>query len=154
MVYKISTPLSMLIGEYTHTIDGKKRIALPVKFRKEIGNKMVVTHGLDGCLFLYPVSEWKEISKKIADMGMAQADIRGFNRFILSGAVEVEPDSLGRILLPEFLCKFAGLRQKVVFAGVHNRIEVWDERRWKEYKKGINSKADMMAEKLGETGML
>ena len=144
----------MLIGEYTHTIDGKKRIALPAKFRKEIGKKMVVTHGLDGCLFLYPVSEWKEISKKISDMGMAQADIRGFNRFILSGAVEVEPDSLGRILIPEFLCKFAGLRQKVVFAGVHNRVEVWDERRWKEYKKGINSKADLMAEKLGETGML
>ncbi len=144
----------MLIGEYTHTIDGKKRVALPAKFRKEIGKKMVITHGLDGCLFLYPVSEWKEISKKLADMGMAQADIRGFNRFILSGAVEVEVDSLGRILVPDFLCKFAGLRQKVVFAGVHNRIEVWDERKWKEYKKRINSKADMMAEKLGETGML
>jgi MraZ protein len=144
----------MLIGEYTHTIDTKKRVALPAKFRKELGKKLVATQGLDGCLFLYPVSEWEKISEKIANMGMAQADTRGFNRFILSGAVEVEPDSLGRILIPEFLCKFAGLKQKVIFAGVHNRVEIWDERRWTDYKKKINSQADMMAEKLGETGML
>ncbi len=144
----------MLIGEYTHTIDSKKRVALPAKFRKEIGKKLVVTHGLDGCLFLYPVSEWKKISEKIADMGMAQADTRGFNRFILSGAVELEPDSLGRVLIPEFLCKFANLRQKVIFTGVHSRVEIWDERRWKEYKERINRQADVMAEKLGEMGML
>ncbi|MFP4617128.1 MAG: division/cell wall cluster transcriptional repressor MraZ [Candidatus Paceibacterota bacterium] len=150
----IITAKHMLIGEYTHTIDAKKRVALPAKFRKELGKNLVVTQGLDGCLFLYPLSEWKDISKKIADMGMAQADSRGFNRFILSGAVEVEPDSLGRILIPEFLCEFAGLKQKIIFTGVHNRVEIWDEKRWKDYKKQINSKADLMAEKLGETGML
>ena len=153
MVFDLQ-PSIMLIGEYTHTIDSKKRVALPAKFRKEVGKKLVVTHGLDGCLFLYPVSEWKGISKKISDMGMAQADTRGFNRFILSGAVEVEPDSLGRILIPEFLCEFAGLSSKVVFAGVHSRIEVWDESRWRTYKEHINKQAAEMAEKLGETGLL
>ncbi|MGM0482684.1 MAG: division/cell wall cluster transcriptional repressor MraZ [Patescibacteria group bacterium] len=147
-------PRHMLIGEYTHTIDNKKRVALPAKFRKEVGKKMVITHGLDGCLFLYPFSEWKDISKKIADMGMAQADTRGFNRFILSGAVEVEADSLGRILIPEFLCEFAGLSGKVVFAGVHSRVEIWDEVRWKKHKEHIKSQAAEMAEKLGETGLL
>lgn len=144
----------MLIGEYTHTIDNKKRVALPAKFRKEVGKKMIITHGLDGCLFLYPVSEWKNISKKIADMGMAQADTRGFNRFILSGAVEVEADSLGRILIPEFLCDFAALSGKVVFAGVHSRVEIWDEGKWKQHKEHIKSQAAEMAEKLGETGLL
>ena len=144
----------MLIGEYTHTIDSKKRIALPAKFRKELGKKVVVTHGLDGCLFLYPLSEWSRISEKLSGLGMAQSDTRGFNRFILSGAVDMEIDSLGRIVIPEFLREFAGLRQKVVFTGVHNRVEVWNERRWREYKKRIERQADMMAEKLGETGML
>ncbi len=144
----------MLIGEYTHTLDSKKRSSLPSRFRKELGKKLVATHGLDHCLFLYPQKEWDKISSKIADLGMAHADTRGFNRFILAGAVELEVDSAGRILLPEFLCKFAGLKDKVVFAGVHNRVEVWDKLRWQKYKQQIEDQAEEMSEKLGQAGML
>jgi MraZ protein len=118
----------MLIGEYKHTLDDKKRISLPSKFRKQIGKKIVVTHGLDQCLFVYSTDEWKEISKKIGELGMGQADRRGFNRFILAGASEVSVDSVGRILIPEHLRKFAGIKSKVVFTGAYNRIEVWNEK--------------------------
>jgi len=144
----------MLIGEYTHTLDDKKRISLPSKFRKQVGKKIVVTRGLDQCLFLYTLSEWREISRKIGELGMGQANRRGFNRFMLAGASEVSVDSVGRILIPEHLRKFALITSKVVFAGVYNRIEVWDEKKWSDYKKEVLENADDMAEKLGDIGAL
>ena len=143
----------MLIGEYTHTVDEKKRISLPSKFRKEIGKKIVVTHGLDNCLFLYPMKEWQKISAKLAELGIGQSDTRGFNRFMLAGAVEIDVDSIGRILIPDFLRDFASLGEKVVFAGIHNRIEIWNDKRWSEYKGRIEKQADVMAEKLGQIGV-
>lgn len=143
----------MLLGEYTHTVDEKNRISLPSKFRKELGKKVVITHGLDNCLFVYPLGEWEKISTKLAELGMGQADTRGFNRFMLAGAVEAEVDSIGRILVADFHRKFASLKSRVVFTGVHNRVEIWDERAWKEYKTKIEKQADMMAEKLGEIGV-
>ena len=139
----------MLLGEYTHTFDDKNRISLPSKFRKEV----VITHGLDNCLFLYPVSEWEKISAKLAELGMGQADTRGFNRFMLAGAVEADVDAIGRILIADFHREFAQLKNRVVFTGVHNRVEIWNERTWKEYKTKIEKQADMMAEKLGEIGV-
>lgn len=144
----------MLIGEYTHTVDDKKRISLPSKFRKEVGKKIVITHGLDNCLFIYPLAEWKKISEQLAGLGMGHSDTRGFARFMLAGAVEVSVDSLGRILIPDFQKNFAGLKSKVVFAGVVNRIEVWNDKSWAKYKGQIQSKADTMAEKLGDIGMI
>lgn len=140
----------MLIGEYTHTLDEKKRISLPSKFRKEIGNKVVITNGLDNCLFIYPMKEWEKIFQKFGELGIGQADTRGFNRFMLAGAVEVEVDSNGRILIPDFLKDFAEIKSKVVFTGVYNRIEVWNEKTWNDYKKRIQKQADGLAEKLGE----
>jgi division/cell wall cluster transcriptional repressor MraZ len=97
----------MLIGEYTHTVDEKNRISLPVKFRKELGRKIVVTHGLDNCLFLYPEKEWLSISEKLSKLGIGQSNMRGMSRFMLAGAVEIEVDSIGRILIPDFLKEFA-----------------------------------------------
>jgi len=157
----------MLIGEYTHTLDPKKRIALPAKFRKELGKTVVMTHGLDGCVFLYPLSTWKVISEELSGnrdprdpngVGrknyIGTADSRGFNRFILAGAVEVDVDSAGRVLVPDFLKEFAGLEARVVLAGVHNRIELWNEKMWIEYKKRIQKQADALAERLGNWGMI
>lgn len=144
----------MLIGEYTHTIDDKNRISLPVRFRKEVGKKVVVTHGLDNCLFLYSLKEWEKISEKLGTLGIGQADTRGFNRFMLAGAVEIDVDSIGRILIPDFLKSFAELKEKVVFTGVHNRIEVWNDKKWIDYKKKIEAQADKLAERLGEIGVL
>ena len=143
---------NMLLGEYTHTIDDKNRTSLPAKFRKEVGKKVVVTHGLDNCLFLYPLKEWEKIAEKLSGLSMGQADTRGFNRFMLAGASDVDVDSVGRMLIPEHLKSFAKLGGKVVFTGVHNRIELWNAEKWAEYKKGIESKADSLAQKLGEVG--
>jgi MraZ protein len=144
----------MLIGEYTHGIDAKKRLSLPSKWRKELGKKLIVTRGLDNCLFLYTEKAWQEITRKIGELPLGQAGTRGFNRFFLSGAVEAEVDSAGRILIPDFLKTFAGLSEKVVLAGVHDRVEIWDEKKWAAYTKKIEKQADELAEKLGEIGVL
>lgn len=144
----------MLIGEYKHTLDSKKRLSLPSRWRKELGKKLVVTRGLDNCLFVYPLSEWQKITGKIGDLPLGQADTRSFNRFFLSGAVEVEVDKIGRILVPDFLKDFARLKTKVVLAGIHTRVEIWDEKKWDEYKKRIESSADSLAENLGSIGVL
>ena len=139
----------MLIGEYKHTVDDKNRISLPAKFRKELGKKVVVTRGLDNCLFLFPQKTWQLNSKEMAKLGW-RADARGFTRFMFSGASEIDVDSMGRILIPDYLREFAGLASPVIFAGVHDRIEIWNEKRWNAYKKKIESHADMMAEKLDQ----
>ncbi len=144
----------MLIGEYTHTLDPKKRLSLPAKWRKELGEGVVVTRGLDNCLFVYPLSEWQTITEKIGRLPFGAADTRGFNRFFLSGAVEVDVDAAGRILIPDFLKEFAGLGQKVVLAGIHDRVEIWDVKRWSDYKSRIEREADKLAEKLSEVGVL
>ncbi len=144
----------MLIGEYKHSLDPKKRLSLPSKWRKELGKKLVITRGLDNCLFVYPLKEWQKITEKIGQLPLGQADTRGFNRFFLSGAVEVEVDSVGRILVPDFLKEFAHLATSVVLAGIHDRVEIWDEKQWTDYKKSIEQNADSLAEKLGEIGVL
>ena len=144
----------MFIGEYEHTLDEKKRVSLPKAFRVALGKKMVMTRGLDNCLFVYPKGSWEKVAKKLQELSFAQADTRGFNRFILSGAAEVEPDGSGRILIPEHQKQFAGLQKDVVFAGVSDRVEVWDKQIWIAYKEKIEKQADQMAEKLGEIGAL
>ena len=144
----------MLIGEYTHTLDPKKRLSLPSKWRKELGKSLVLTRGLDNCLFVYPLPAWKSITQKVGQLPLGQADTRSFNRFFLSGAVEVEVDKNGRILVPDFLKEFAKLDTKVTLAGIHDRVEIWDEKVWNTYKKKIEQQADSLAEKLGEIGVL
>jgi len=144
----------MLIGEYTHTLDTKKRLSVPSKWRIELGGSVVLTRGLDNCLFVYPLNEWQRITDKISELPLGQADTRSFNRFFLSGAVEVEIDKNGRILVPDFLKTFAKLDSKVVLAGIHNRVEIWDENLWETYKTQIENEADALAEKLGDLGIL
>ncbi len=144
----------MLIGEYTHTLDDKKRLSLPAKFRKELGRGIIITRGLDRCLFMFSAPAWKRITEKMEALSMGAGESRGFNRFMLAGAVEAEIDSAGRILIPDFLKDFAGLKSKVVFAGVGDRAELWDQKRWAMYTTRIESEADTMAEKLGSIGVL
>ncbi len=144
----------MLIGEYRHTLDPKKRLSLPSKWRRELGSTVIVTRGLDNCLFVYPQAEWEKITEKIGQLPLGSADTRSFNRFFLSGAVEVEVDSVGRILVPDFLKEFAKLDSKVVLAGIHDRVEIWDDNRWTEYVARIETQADSLAEKLSDIGVL
>ena len=143
----------MLIGEYKHTIDAKKRISLPAKFRRELGKKAVITRGLDKCLFVYSLEEWKKVAETLSGLSTGQADSRNFGRLLLAGAVDVEIDSLGRILIPDYLKNYAELKDKAVVAGVYKRIEIWNEKRWEEFKSGVEEKADLLAEKLGELGL-
>lgn len=144
----------MLIGEYTHSIDDKNRVSLPAKFRAELGKKVVVTPGLDQCLWVFTLKEWKEIESKLNQSSLLQADNRGFNRFMFAGASEVDIDSIGRILIPDFLRDRASLKNKVVVIGVSSRLEIWNEKIWVEYKKVVEKKADTLAEKLGQVGVL
>lgn len=144
----------MLIGEYTHRLDEKNRLSFPAKFRTEAGKRVVITRGLDACLFIYPMESWKKIFAKFDDLPMGKSESRKFARFFIGGAVETDVDGAGRILIPDFLRSFAGLKDKVVFAGVHDRIELWDAGRWESYKKGALKEADALAENLGGVGMI
>jgi MraZ protein len=144
----------MLIGEYEHTLDEKNRVSLPKQFRTLLGKKIVMTRGLDNCLFVYPKKSWEKVTEKLQELSFAQADKRGFSRFILSGAAEIEVDGAGRVLIPEHQREFAKLSKTIIFAGVSDRVEVWDAEAWKEYKSAIESKADSMAETLGQIGAL
>ena len=144
----------MLLGEYTHILDDKSRLSLPVKFRKELGKRVVVTHGLDHCLFVYPQKAWEAVAKKLSGLSIGQADSRGFNRFLLAGAVEAEFDQAGRILLPEYLRVFANIKNRAAVIGVGDRLEIWNEKAWADYKASVEGAADRMAEKLAELGAL
>jgi MraZ protein len=144
----------MLIGEYTHSIDDKNRVSLPAKFRSELGKKIVITAGLDNCLWIFKGSEWSKIEQKLNEFSIGQADSRSFSRFMFSSAVEAEVDSIGRILIPDFLRDRANLKNKVVVTGVSSRVEVWNEKTWADYKKVVEKQADTLAEKLGQVGVL
>ena len=143
----------MFIGEYTYSIDEKKRLAIPSKFRQLLGKKAVITKGLDNCLFLYPSKEWQSLATKLSKLPLSQSDARGFARLMLTGAMEANLDNLGRILVPDFLKDYANLKKKVVIAGVYNRIEIWDEIKWQEYKKKTEMAVGDIAERLKELGV-
>ena len=144
----------MLIGEYRHNLDPKKRLAIPSKFRKELGDGAVLTKGLDGCLFISPLKNWAPFAEMIGGLSIGKQDTRSFARLFLSGAVEVEFDSLGRILIPDNLKEFASLNKEVVVSGLFNRLEIWDEERWNGYKNNLEKNSDKIAEKLGELGLI
>ena len=144
----------MLIGEYIHILDEKKRVSLPVKFRKEVGKKIIVTAGLDNCLWIFTEAQWKKISEKLSGFSMLQSDNRSFNRYMFGSATEIEVDALGRILLPEFLTSRANLKNKVAVIGVQDRVEIWNEDLWKENKNVVEKRVDQLAEKLGQAGAI
>lgn len=144
----------MLIGEYKHQIDTKKRLSLPAKFRKELGRRVVITKGLDKCLFLYSPSEWEAQAKRFAALSLGAAEQRSFNRLMFSSAMEVEVDAIGRILVPDYLKEFARLNEKIIVAGVYSRVEIWDQELWREHSAKITASADELAQKLGEVGLI
>jgi len=143
----------MFIGEYKHNIDNKGRMAVPAKFRALLKGGAVVTRGLDNCLFLYPKKQWDTIARKLADLPISQAKARAFARLMLAGAMDVDFDNQGRINLPEYLRKFAGLKKKAVVAGLFDRLEIWDEINWNKFKAGAEKDSANIAETLGELGV-
>ncbi len=143
----------MFIGEYTYSVDEKRRLSIPSNFRTSLGTSAVVTRGIDSCLTVYPTKEWKELSKKLQNLPTAKGEARGFVRILLSGAVQVKFDKLGRILLPDFLKKYAQIRKNVVIIGLGNKIEIWDKKVWEIYKTKTEAQVGSIAEKLEELGI-
>lgn len=143
----------MLIGEYIHSIDEKNRMSLPVKFRKELGKRIIITPGLDHCLFIFTTAEWAKVSKRLSDadsdLSFLSADKRSFNRFMFGRATDVEVDRIGRILIPDFLKDRIGLKNSAAIIGVKDRVEIWGEKAWSAQKETVEKQAEHLAEKLG-----
>ncbi|MFC1721890.1 division/cell wall cluster transcriptional repressor MraZ [Patescibacteria group bacterium] len=143
----------MFIGEFTHSLDEKGRLAIPVKFRRELLRGAVVTRGLDDCLFIYTKKEWTKLAEKLSNLPLGQKDSRAFARLMLAGAMKVQVDSQGRVVIPEYLRSFAGISKKVVVAGLYSRIEVWDTNKWEAYKSTTEKDSESIAERMGELGV-
>ncbi len=143
----------MLIGQYEHTIDSKKRLALPAKFRGELGDKVIITRGVDGCLFVYTQENWAKESEKWSSLTISQTEARSFARMMLAGAMEVVLDKLGRILIPDYLKEYAGLKKEVVICGLSTRLEIWDSQKWEKYKIEAEKGVDEIVSKLGPLGI-
>ena len=143
----------MFIGEYSHNLDDKGRLAVPVKFRRELSKGAVVTRGLDNCLFLYTKTEWAKLAEKLAALPFSQANSRAFARLMLAGAMDVLLDKQGRIILPEYLRQFAGLKKAAVIAGLYSRLEIWDQETWNKYKNQTESQSSEIAERMAELGV-
>lgn len=139
----------MFIGEFHHTLDDKGRLAIPVKFRASIEHGAVVTRGLDRSLFLYPKSEWELLATKLAALPLGQADTRAFARLMLAGAMEIDVDKSGRIMIPEYLRTYASLQKAVVLTGLYDRVEIWDEELWRAYAAATERESNAIAERLG-----
>jgi len=143
----------VFIGEFSHNLDDKGRIAVPKKFRSDLSRGAVVTRGLDSCLFLYTKKEWAKLAEKLAGLPFAQANTRAFSRLMLAGAMDVEVDAQGRIILPEYLRQYAGITKEVTVAGLYNRLELWDSKKWNEYKSKTETESNQIAEQMGALGV-
>jgi len=143
----------MLIGQYEHTIDIKNRLALPAKFRGELGEKVIVTKGVENCLIVYTEKEFMVMSEKLSNLTFSQPEARSFTRTMLAGAMEVTLDKLGRILVPDYLKKYASLNKNVVICGLSNRLEIWDAENWASWTKEAEKGVSDIVSKLGGLGI-
>ena len=141
----------MFMGEYSHTIDAKGRIIVPVKFRESLGDNFVVTKGLDNCLFVYTKEDWQKFEEKLRTLPLTNKDARKFSRFFMAGAAPCEMDKQGRTLIPATLREFAQMKKEVVSTGMADRIEIWSKEKWIEN----NSYEDMddIAASMQELGL-
>jgi len=142
----------MFIGEFSHSLDNKNRLLIPVKFRAAFSEGLVMTRGLDGCLWLYSKKEFEKLAENISKLPITQANSRNFSRLMLSGAMDLEMDKIGRVVMPSYLKEFAGIKNQIVLSGVYNRIEIWPEDSWKAFKSDMENNSTEIAENLSEIG--
>ncbi|MDK2809254.1 MAG: transcriptional regulator MraZ [Clostridiales bacterium] len=140
----------MFMGEYNHSIDTKGRIIVPAKFRELLGDTFVVSLGLDGCLFLYPINEWERFVEQLKNLP-GNKEARQLQRYFMAGAADIEVDKQGRILLPVKLREAAALEKDVVFVGVLSKIEIWSKERWESNNTFDNM--DDIAENMSSFGL-
>lgn len=143
----------MFIGEFSHTIDTKSRLAIPAKFRGALLEGAIVTKGFEKSLFLFTKTEWQKSGEKLANLPFYKSNNRAIARLMLGSAMEVTLDKQGRIILPDYLKKFAGLRKQIVIIGLYNRLEIWDRAVWRRYKQGTEKQSEEIAEQMGELGL-
>ena len=143
----------MLIGEYEHSLDVKGRLILPAKIREDMGDKFIITKGLDGCLFGFSQNEWTNFEEKLKTLPLTNKNARDFVRFFLSGATECEIDKQGRFLITSNLREYANMEKEVVIIGVGTRIEIWNKEKWKSYNSDENISADEIAENMTMLGI-
>ena len=141
----------MLIGEYEHSLDVKGRIIMPSKFREDIGDKFIVTKGLDGCLFAFSKEEWTKFEEKLSQLPISNKEARIFTRFFFAGAIDCELDKQGRFLIPANLRDFAGFIKDVVIVGMNSRVEIWSKEKWEQCNDNLS--ADDVAEKMEMLGI-
>ena len=143
----------MLIGEYEHSLDAKGRLIMPAKLREDVGEKFIVTKGLDGCLFGFSQKEWDNFQEKLKTLPLTNKNARDFVRLFLSGAIECELDKQGRFLITGNLREYGNLEKEAVIIGVGTRIEIWNKDKWKEYNSEENISADELAENMTMLGI-
>lgn len=143
----------MFIGEYAHSLDQKGRLSIPAKFRQFLQMGIVVTRGLDHCLFLYSKAEWAILAAKVAALPLSSKKSRAFARLMLAGAIAAELDGQGRVIVPEYLRNYASLKKQVVITGLYNRAEIWDADAWRQYKQATEDLSDDIAESLTGLGV-
>ncbi len=143
----------MFIGQYTHNLDDKGRLAIPAKFRSLLKKGAVITKGLDNCLFLYPKDQFTKMAEKFANLPIGQSKVRALTRHLIGGAIDVEFDNQGRVTLPVHLRSFAALNKNTVISGLYNHIEIWNEEKWTAYKGEIEENSNDIAEALGDLGI-
>lgn len=143
----------MFMGEYIHNIDAKGRIIVPAKFRDELGKNFIITKGLDKCLVIYTIEEWKLFEEKMKKFPTTDEGVRRFFRFLFSGACECDPDSQGRIIIPQNLRKHASISKEIVLIGIVNKIEIWSKENWDEYNNEDNFIDNELAERMSELGI-
>ena len=143
----------MFLGEFEHTIDSKGRLAVPAKFRAAMADGGVVTRGLDGCLAIYTLSEWQILADKISALPMTDINVRSFQRFMLSGAMAIDVDKQGRVVLPAYLRQYAGIKTNVVVAGLSRRIEIWDQTKWRAMSQTVEENSNDVAARLTDLGI-
>lgn len=144
----------MLLGEFTHTLDDKNRLTLPKKFLSELGKRLVISRWLDGSLSIYSSSAWQAEMEKMSKLSSTEQTARGFTRYFVGGATEVEPDKAGRIVVPEHLKSLAKIEKDAVLIGMQSRVEIWEKTRWESYKQELEQEGDTMAEQLGALGII
>ena len=138
----------MLMGEYNHSIDDKLRLIIPSKFREELGEKVIITRGLENCLFIYSEKEWEKVVSKLNSLPFTKKDARSFTRMFLSGATDVEFDKQGRIKITKQLSDYASLIKDCVVIGVNDRLEVWSKENWDNYFNENSENMSEVCEKL------
>lgn len=141
----------MFVGEFSHNIDSKGRIIMPVKFREQLGEHFMITKGLDGCLFVYPMEEWDKVAENLSKLPSNQKNARFLQRTFLSGASEAEPDKQGKVLITQPHREYAQLKKEVIIIGVSKRVEIWDAELWKNYSMPQESEEFMTAEEAAES---